>query len=841
MKRNNGISKTNLEVNNQPVLTAPIISNNNPNNNLPLTKHGLDKLSLTMSAAKLQKSLFESAKHLKLKDFKYDANPSVRRRLFKSFYGQLVSILSGEEHFQGVLSDNFEITPFDDPYGTPNKVLFMLVLTYVDEHYKTVIRRKDTNGFGDKAILALQAQCASITAFETHSTHREFTGLRIVPKESISAYLRRFSIARDKAEDAGNDYDNDTLVDLFLSSLGNSGHEYYSSFLSTLEFQRAETKSIPFSSLEQRFLQLEERHALRGSARREGANAALLNPNPLAASNRQGGKHKGKPQQRGGVNKKLRPASSTGSTSTGRDGKPILCFKCGKPGHKKADCPTNVGASNGSARGSSVALDTQETHHACMAVARNVTAAEHAFCTQVVEKSVIVEPRRIVAAVWLPAFMTLRPMNGFGRSSTPTMTFHIPGITFCHGTLDPDSPCRFGAGRRDFTGKLSCIDKDGVLDMGPRWGIFMYPHRHSAANLITAIVDHILYDGVLPLGKHFFQREFEASDASHAAYCQRISEFLEGELKGSLLYLEDRCITIHVQDTFFEVNILPRFCIPRAPLEMEELYGGLASCPHFMVLDEIVSVEFREAMRSVRLAYSSNSNGIHSPVHSEGSDFLIPEESPVFCACPAPSWLSGASTPRVSGHGATGIDTSSSPTVAAGSTMGNFISSGYFSAYVVPRTPYSVSSLVCPSANSLGFSPARIGSQGLCKPFMTNTYGHSPRTLRSTTVQPRAYAYYAQGISSSLVKQSKKLDPPLTTIGIGSDLRNWMPDTGASSHFTPCLSDMKEVEEGLDLGVEVADGHIVQCTARGIVEINMIADDGLTLKAFYMELSMFLV
>jgi hypothetical protein len=39
------------------------------------------------------------------------------------------------------------------------------------------------------------------------------------------------------------------------------------------------------------------------------------------------------------------------------------------------------------------------------------------------------------------------------------------------------------------------------------------------------------------------------------------------------------------------------------------------------------------------------------------------------------------------------------------------------------------------------------------------------------------------------------------------------------------------VEEGLDLGVEVADGHIVKCTARGIVEINMIADDGQPLKA----------
>jgi hypothetical protein len=51
-------------------------------------------------------------------------------------------------------------------------------------------------------------------------------------------------------------------------------------------------------------------------------------------------------------------------------------------------------------------------------------------------------------------------MNGYGRSLTPMMTFHIPGITFCHGTPDLDSPCHFGAGRRNFSGKLSCIDED---------------------------------------------------------------------------------------------------------------------------------------------------------------------------------------------------------------------------------------------------------------------------------------------------------------------------------------------------------------------------------------------
>jgi hypothetical protein len=56
------------------------------------------------------------------------------------------------------------------------------------------------------------------------------------------------------------------------------------------------------------------------------------------------------------------------------------------------------------------------------------------------------------------------------------------------------------------------------------------------------------------------------------------------------------------------------------------------------------------------------------------------------------------------------------------------------------------------------------------------------------------------------MKQAKGLDPLFQHIGIGSDLGNWMPDTGASFHFTPCLMDLQEVEEALDLGVEVAAG-----------------------------------
>ncbi len=74
-----------------------------------------------MSDSKLQKHLFESAKQLKLKELKYDSNPCVRQRLFQSFYSQLVSVLSSVESFNGILLDDYEVHPFEDPNGVPNK------------------------------------------------------------------------------------------------------------------------------------------------------------------------------------------------------------------------------------------------------------------------------------------------------------------------------------------------------------------------------------------------------------------------------------------------------------------------------------------------------------------------------------------------------------------------------------------------------------------------------------------------------------------------------------------------------------------------------------------------
>jgi hypothetical protein len=104
-------------------------------------------------------------------------------------------------------------------------------------------------------------------------------------------------------------------------------------------------------------------------------------------------------------------------------------------------------------------------------------------------------------------------------------------------------------------------------------------------------------------------------------------------------------------------------------------------------------------------------------------------------------------------------------------------------------------------AYSLGFSPACTGRAVSYALAPCEEYGDGMPLQHYAQLQRVAWAYYAKGVSTRLMKQAKGLDPLYHYIGVGSDLRNWMPGTGASSHFTPCLLDLQEVEKGLDLGV----------------------------------------
>jgi len=97
-------------------------------------------------------------------------------------------------------------------------------------------------------------------------------------------------------------------------------------------------------------------------------------------------------------------------------------------------------------------------------------------------------------------------------------------------------------------------------------------------------------------------------------------------------------------------------------------------------------------------------------------------------------------------------------------------------------------------------------------------------------IQPYASAAVAtsQIISQAMAVRSK--DPPLEVLGDPSDLSNYLPDSGATQHMTPRLADLFDVEGGQNLGVEVADGHIIKCTTTGKIAINMTDDNNLPLK-----------
>jgi hypothetical protein len=65
-------------------------------------------------------------------------------------------------------------------------------------------------------------------------------------------------MAWDKAEVVGNEFSNETLVELFLSSLGTDNTANYSILHTNLENQCADGQNSYFVDIELKFIQLEE-------------------------------------------------------------------------------------------------------------------------------------------------------------------------------------------------------------------------------------------------------------------------------------------------------------------------------------------------------------------------------------------------------------------------------------------------------------------------------------------------------------------------------------------------------------------------------------------------------
>jgi hypothetical protein len=81
----------------------------------------------------------------------------------------------------------------------------------------------------------------------------------------------------------------------------------------------------------------------------------------------------------------------------------------------------------------------------------------------------------------------------------------------------------------------------------------------------------------------------------------------------------------------------------------------------------------------------------------------------------------------------------------------------------------------------------------------------------------------------------KKRDPSINEIGDPAYLNNYLPDSSATQHMTPRLADFSDTVEGQNLGVVVADGHVIKCTTTGKIQVRMLDDNGERLDVTLMD------
>lgn len=99
-------------------------------------------------------------------------------------------------------------------------------------------------------------------------------------------------------------------------------------------------------------------------------------------------------------------------------------------------------------------------------------------------------------------------------------------------------------------------------------------------------------------------------------------------------------------------------------------------------------------------------------------------------------------------------------------------------------------------------------------------------------------SFYAQAAmveskpkTKSKIKFIKAKDPSVEEIGEPCNLNNFLPDSGATQHMTLHLADLIDTVEGQNLGVEVADGHVIKCSITGKIRISMQNNNGNWLNA----------
>jgi hypothetical protein len=342
----------------------------------------------------------------------------------------------------------------------------------------------------------------------------------------------------------------------------------------------------------------------------------------------------------------------------------------------------------------------------------------------------------------------------------------------------PDPSMRFHYYRDIFS--LLTLDLNTIItDFDLKtWGFLVYPGDYDEqANPFEFLIRCVLLEDIIPLAAVHFASFFSEELCWILALDGTSHWNLSSGYAGRSVVLSHRTISPSLGSA--KDQQFPSF----GPFEQG--HGG-------------PSAEFFEKSNRICYMWMPRSNGVHSPPDSPESSLLD-----LFGSTSASSSIAsvadGVARARVN-NDSVEMDTTlvhidmdgmlTSVCLGPDGTINSI--SQIFSSYtdchpVLFKNHFCLSmgddSTDCMAASSvhgLGFSPACTERAVSYASAPCEEYEDGTPVQRYAKLPPVAWAYYAKGVSTRLMKQAKGLDPVYQYIGIGSELRNGMPDTG---HF----------------------------------------------------------
>ena len=285
--------------------------------------HTLHKLKFKLEqekTSKLQKELLETAKKHNLESLKHSDEAIDRRRNFSKWIKSLRTMLLCFPKYSNIISANHNIKEMPKEKSSENYSLFILVNAFVQGYWKNVISRDNINGRGDRALAILHKMCLAMTPQLKHEYNNKFTSIVMEPNKPVSFFLRKFSISKQHAEDAGFYYSNSELVDMILNAIYKSNVPKYKTQAQIFQNQRAEGKKLHFATVEQVFNNM-DLTLDRTTSSRHHANISSHTSVDTPSNKINRGPRNGKPNNR---------FRSRFRTPT--------CFACGNPDHRVNEC-----------------------------------------------------------------------------------------------------------------------------------------------------------------------------------------------------------------------------------------------------------------------------------------------------------------------------------------------------------------------------------------------------------------------------------------------------------------------------------------------------------------------